>query len=556
MTTVALKKIQKLLAAGRLDQADQLCKKVLKRNPLQVDALHIQGIIALNRKHFDTAIQSLKKSLKINHNSAANHYNLSLAYHGNGKIDLALQHLRKTIELQPDMVYAHRDLCGILNELNDFERAIQAGMVAVKLAPQDASVNYTLATSLQGWRDFEGSFKYYQRANELLPDNPAILLSLAQTHLGRGETETAKKLFKRVIELHPKETEPYRQLMRLKKYDSPDHEDIRRIKAMQKEPWLTDDNRTAIYFMLSKAYKDCGLHDEAFDYAIQGNAIQDKKHRFDPDEFSDYITSLINYFTPERMKCLRQLGNDTNKPVFIVGTPRSGTTLTEQILCSHPDVFGAGELNWVSHCIDVLPSQLSSAQSYPTCLNDMTKSGTSELALKFLKYLELLASGEDRVTDKMPANFLHLGFINILFPNARIIHCQRDPRDACISMFFEYFPGVVTYSYDLYKLGAYYSQYLRLMDHWRTILPEGAMLEIEYESIVQNQEEETRRMLSFLELEWDEACLSFHEKKRRVFTASHLQVKKPLYSSSIDRWKKYQKHLQPLEDGFNSQPRG
>ena len=135
-----------------------------------------------------------------------------------------------------------------------------------------------------------------------------------------------------------------------------------------------------------------------------------------------------------------------------------------------------------------------------------------------------------------------------------IIHCQREPRDACISMFLEYFPGVISYSYDLYKLGAYYSEYLRLMEHWRSVLPEGTMMELQYETMVEKQEEETRRMLAFLNLEWNEACLSFHKKKRRVFTASHLQVTKPLYSSSVQRWKKYQKYLQPLEDGFNYQP--
>lgn len=553
MSLETLRKAQKLIASGKLSRAESLCTKLIKQDPHQIDALHLLGIIALNRQQFDKAVQLFSQLLKIRPDHAINHYNLGLAYHSSGKNVLAVQHLKKATELQPNMAVAYKDLCAALKDTNDFEQAVSAGRKAISLTPQDPSANYNLAVALHEWRDFEESFKYYQITDKLTPDKPAILFKLGQVYQGRGEIENARACFRRVIELYPKVIESHRELMRLTKYQDPDHEDIRRVKALEKEAWLSDDERTAIYFTLSKAYQDCSLFDDAFNYAQKGNTIQDKLHQFNPDEFADYISALINSFTPERISELSKLGNTCNTPIFIVGTPRSGTTLIEQILCCHQDVFGAGELSWVARCINALPGYLESSSDYPACTVDMTEKAAADLASKYLRYLNSLASGEPRITDKMPGNFLHLGFIHTLFPNAKIIHCQREPRDACISMFLEYFPSGVSHSYDLYKLGAYYSQYLRLMEHWRSVLPEGVMLELEYESMVQNQETETHRLLDFLDLEWDESCLAFHKKKRRVFTASHLQVTKPLYSSSVQRWKIYKKYLQPLEDGFKYQ---
>ena len=555
MIAESLKKAQKFIASGNLAKAESLCTKILKKDPQQVDALHLLGIIALNKNQFEKAIQIFGRVLQITPNHAVNCYNLGIAYSANGQSDLAVKHLQTAIKLQPDMACAHRDLCAALKDCGNFERAVQAGRTAVTLAPKDPGANYNLAAALHEWRDFEAAFEYYKQADRLAPGNPTILFDLAQVYLGRGETDAARDCFRQVIKRYPREIESHRQLMRLSSYETPDHEDIARIKAMENETWLSNNDRTAIYFMLSKAYKDCGLYDEAFAYALKGNRIQDQEHQFNPDEFADYISALINFYTPERISELSKLGHQTKTPIFIVGTPRSGTTLTEQILCSHQDVFGAGELDWVTRCVNALPDYLESSKDYPACAENMTEKAAADLGSKYLRYLNSLASGQPRITDKMPGNFLHLGFIHILFPNAHIIHCQREPRDACISMFLEYFPGVVSYSYDLYKLGAYYSQYLRLMEHWWSVLPEDAMLELEYESMVQNQEAETRRLLAFLDLEWDEACLAFHKKKRRVFTASHLQVTQPLYSSSVGRWKIYQKHLQPLEEGFKYLPR-
>ncbi len=554
MFTKQLKKAQHLISSGEINKAESICKKILKKAPHQIDALQLLGIIALNKQQFDKSIEFFNQVLQMNPNHAVSCYNIGIAYGNSGQVEPAVNYLKKAVELKPDMACAYRDLCMALKETDNTEFAVQAGRTATRLTPEDPAAHYNLAKALHEWRDFDESFKSYQRANSLSPDNPAIIYELAQIHQGRGETDLAKKYFRRVIELYPKEIESHRQLMRLSKYTDPNHDDIKKIQKFKNDMSLNPDERTSVMFMLSKAYADCDLYDKAFNYALKGNKIQDQILQFNADEFSDYISSLIAFYTPEHIRKLKQSGSSSSTPIFIIGTPRSGTTLVEQILCCHQNVFGAGELDWIMKCINALPHYLKSATNYPACTESMTKKAATELSSKYLRYITSLASGEPRITDKMPGNFLHLGFIHILFPSAKIIHCQREPRDACISMFLEYFPGVVSYSYDLYKLGAYYSQYLRLMKHWRSVLPEGTMLDVKYESIVQNQETETHQLLDFLQLEWDKACLDFHKKKRRVFTASHLQVSKPLYSSSMQRWKKYEKHLQPLEDGFNYQP--
>lgn len=553
MLVDTFRKAQKLIASGKLDKAAALCKKSIKQDPNQLDVLHLLGIIALNKKQFDEAIKYFGKVLKTRPDHAVSHYNLGLAYRGSREKVLAVKHLKKATELQPDMAAAYTDLCAALIDIKEAEQAVAIGHMATNLTPQDPAANFNLGEALHEWRNFEDSFKYYQTANKQAPDDPTILFKLGNAYQGRGDSEKAMVCFRRIIELYPKEITAQCQLMGLNKYQDPNHEDIRHIKSLENKTGLSDDERTAIYFTLSKAYQNCNLLDDAFNYAQKGNQLQDKLRQFNPDEFADQISALINFYTPAKISELSKLGNLTNTPIFIVGTPRSGTTLTEQILCCHQDIFGAGELNWVSRCINALPGYLESSSNYPACVSDLTEKAVAELAPKYLSYLDSLASGEPRITDKMPDNFRHLGFIHTLFPNAKIIHCQREPRDASISMFLHHFPDGISYSCDLYKLGAYYSQYLRLMDHWRSVLPKGTMIEVKYESMVQNQETETRRLLAFLDLEWDETCLAFHKKKRRVFTASHDQVTKPLYSSSVERWKTYQKHLQPLEDGFNYQ---
>jgi hypothetical protein len=240
--------------------------------------------------------------------------------------------------------------------------------------------------------------------------------------------------------------------------------------------------------------------------------------------------------------------------VFIVGMPRSGTSLVEQILASHPNVHGAGELSdIIKLAYEYIPFTLGLKEPYPHCVGSLTQNQIDQCAQKYLARIEQFSSDAVRITDKMPQNFLYLGLIGQLFPRARIIHCSRHPLDTALSIYFQQFIEAHTYSFDLENIGHYYNEYRRLMQHWKNIL-DIPILDISYQNLVEDFEGTCRRMVGFLDLEWDERCLQFHRSERKIATASFDQVRSPIYSSSLGRWKHYERHLGPLirvlkEDG-------
>ena len=233
------------------------------------------------------------------------------------------------------------------------------------------------------------------------------------------------------------------------------------------------------------------------------------------------------------------------RPVFIVGMPRSGTSLTEQILASHPEVFGAGELNDINESIAKLPAMIRNNNTYPGCIKDLNQEIADKLAQEYLTRLDSFSTEKKRITDKMPHNFVNLGLISLLFPEARIIHCLRDPRDTCLSLYFQDFGWIHPYATRLENLGNYYVQYKRLMKHWTSVL-DTPILTIQYEDIISDQEHISRELVNFCGLDWHDDCLQFYASTRTVATASYDQVRQPIYKKSIGRWKNYEKHLDPL----------
>jgi hypothetical protein len=235
----------------------------------------------------------------------------------------------------------------------------------------------------------------------------------------------------------------------------------------------------------------------------------------------------------------------SDRPIFIVGMVRSGTSLVEQILASHPAVYGAGELPDVTEITRALPGLLGTDDRYPEFLPILNQEAVDSMACRYLDRLNQIAPGAMRVTDKMPGNFMYLGLIELLFPGARIIHCMRDPVDTCLSAYFQDFSNNHPYAYDLSNLGAFYRGYLKLMAHWRKVL-HLPLLEVRYEDLVADQERISRTLIEFCGLEWDSRCMQFHDSRRFVETASHDQVNRPLCHHSIARWKNYERHLAPL----------
>jgi len=301
--------------------------------------------------------------------------------------------------------------------------------------------------------------------------------------------------------------------------------------------------RYNMHFSLGDLYDGTGQYDAAFRHYQEGN--RKKPVPFDSEGFSRYIDDQLQAWRPAVLAGYPASTCRSKKPVFIIGMPRSGTSLVEQILASHPDVYGAGELQHIRKLVESLPELLRTDAVYPGNLHLLDSHQLDRLAQQYLEAIEGVSSGESLVTDKLPGNFLYLGFIQLLFPNSRIIHCRRDPLDTCLSCYCHEFNATLNFSTELEHLGQFYRGYETLMQHWHQHLS-LPILDVEYESLVEDQESITRKILEFCNLDWDERCLQFYENRRDVGTASHQQVRQPIHARAVGRWKNYRQHLVPL----------
>ena len=310
--------------------------------------------------------------------------------------------------------------------------------------------------------------------------------------------------------------------------------------------------------VVAAAYDDAGDYDVAFGHYKAGNDLKKAASLYQADATSTYVDRVIATFGTEFFARMDRAGSQPELPVFIVGMPRSGTTLVEQILASHPQVHGAGELDYMRQITQALPERLApdsvgGQQTFPECAAKIDTALAERIAEEHLQHLREHSASALRITDKTPSNFLRLGLIALLFPKARIIHCQRDPLDTCLSCYFLRFGQGQAFAYDLDDLGRYYRDYARLMEHWRRVLP-SPLLEVPYEALVADQEGWSRRLIAFLGLDWDDRCLAFYRSERQVKTASVWQVRQPVYASSIGRWRRYAKHLGPLFAALGIEP--
>jgi tetratricopeptide (TPR) repeat protein len=306
--------------------------------------------------------------------------------------------------------------------------------------------------------------------------------------------------------------------------------------------------KRVLMFTLGNLHDATGNYDIAFENYQKANAL--KGAVYDVDAHRRDIEEMIGFFTKERMALLPKSSVPSALPVFVVGMPRSGTSLVEQILARHSEIYGAGELSEVGDIARSLSQKYSHLGGYSAFFQSIDRNELNTLATGYLNLLREKSDVAKRIADKMPGNYFLLGLINILFPGARVIHCRRDARDTCLSQYFQDFGGDLSYTYDLTSLGAVYVQYQRLMTHWAKVL-EIPMLDVNYEELVRDQEGVSRKMIEFCGLEWEDGCLRFYESERQVATRSYDQVRRPMYSSSVEKWRHYAKHLGPLFEALD-----
>jgi tetratricopeptide (TPR) repeat protein len=385
-----------------------------------------------------------------------------------------------------------------------------------------------------------------ERALQLFPQAPHFHHNIAGLYRRMGRLADAETEFRAAIELKPDYGEAYQGLAEMVKF-GPGDPLLGQINDQLTLTDLEDNLRSYFHFAAGKILDDTGAYPDAFQHFALGNQLTGR--HFDSQQFRKLVKDLIYIYSRSWIERQSQAGLDTEVPVFIVGMPRSGTTLLEQILASHSSVFGAGELNDMK-VIAALTQKYSSFQtSYPNSLPGLKIGDYRRLGEEYLKRISQLPGDASvaRIIDKHPLNFQFVGLIFTMFPRARVIHTVRNPLDTCLSCFFQNFTKGQDYSFDLKSLAFFYNDYRRLMEHWETVYP-GRILSVRYEDVIDDQGQETRRMLDYLGLNFEAACLEFHKTERKVSTASFLQVRKPLYNSSRQRWMNYRTELAELAE--------
>jgi len=407
----------------------------------------------------------------------------------------------------------------------------------------DALNNLGVALTTQGRLD--EAVAHYERAVVLRPDYADAYNNLGNTLALQGKFDEASARFGRAISIRPAYAEAHFNRSEIKTF-GPGDPDEAALEALAASNDLPADKMPYIHFALAKALEDRGDSGRAFEHLRKGNELKRSQIHYDEAAVLKFFQRVAEVFTSRLFDRFRGAGDPSLAPIFVLGMPRSGSTLIEQILASHPQIHGAGELTDLGMAASAVLNELGGRVPYPDCLPDLDATHLRRMGEFYLSRLPIPATGKVRIVDKLPDNFFYIGLIRLILPNAKIIHTLRNPIDTCVSCYSKLFASGQTFSYDLAELGRFYLSYRELMAHWRTVLPPGAMLEVAYENVVDNLEGEARRLIDYCGLAWDDSCLSFHKTSRPVKTASAAQVRKPLFRTSLERWRKNENSLGSL----------
>jgi tetratricopeptide (TPR) repeat protein len=599
---------------GKLREAIALYRRVLVHDPQNADALHLVGAAAYQAGSPGDALAGVLRALSVDPMNAAYHCNRgaflgalnrsaeAVLSYGNAivlrpdyheaytnlayaltdiqKTDSAMSSAWRSVKILPDDVGGRSNLGMALREAKRSQEAVLIHRITICISPDRAESYSNFGTSLQDMNlhsEAEDAFRraislkndlsdaYYNMGNEwwksgrvadsvaayiaailLKPDLDKAYCNLGNSFQELGALDRCLGSYQRALLLTPNATAYHRNVSLLKVFEGEDPSIAVMEGLLAGSAPLAPEERTQLGYALGTAYAKVGEHDRSIRHFIEGAKWKRAHSLYDEANTLEGFRLIERLFTKDFLQRHIGSGNPASEPIFIVGMPRSGTSLTEQILASHPQVFGAGEREDFS----LLANR---GEGYPASLLALTPESLKLMGDEYIAGLRVAAPpSATRITDKMPDNFLFLGLIHLALPNARIIHCRRDPVDTCLSCFTTLFTSEMPHTYNLAELGHYYRAYEALMEHWRSVLPEGRIIEVQYEDVVDDLEGQARRLLAALDLEWDPACLDFHRTERPVRTASAAQVRNPIYRSSVRKWEKYASHLGPLLEALQS----
>lgn len=428
-----------------------------------------------------------------------------------GRIDDAVAHYERALFLRPDHADAHNNLGSALLSQGKADDAAAHFGRALALDPDHAAAHNNLGTVFRDEGRFADAMAHYERAIAIRPDYTVA-------HFNRAELTTFHH----------------------------DHADLKALEALAARDDMSADKSPYLHFALAKALEDCGDYARAFEHLRKGNAQKRSQIKYDEKSGMELFRRVSRVFGASLLDRLKGEGDPSSVPVFVLGMPRSGSSLIEQVLASHPQIHGAGELTDLEIAVNEVLTACSQPVSYPECVRALDGATLRRIGQAYLARLPALAAGKVRIVDKSPGNFLSVGLIRLILPNARIIHTMRNPIDTCASCYSKLFSSGQHFSYDMEELGRYYRSYSEMMAHWRSVLPPAAMLEVSYEDVVDDLAGQARRLIDYCGLPWDDRCIDFHKTIRSVRTASGVQVRQPLFRSSLQRWRRYEAGLAPL----------
>lgn len=525
---------------GRHQEALVAFAKVADSDALSVDAHCNAGNVLVKLAQHQEAIAQYEVALAGNPDHVPSLNNLGATLLLIQEWERAAACFQRALHINSDLITAHFGLGRALQNMEDHEAAVEAFRTVVALDPSHVLALNLLGRSLSALGQGDLASEAFGKSLACDPAN-------ADTHFDHGiglkylgRFAEARHAFEQAIAIDPDAPTYWQSIVTGQRIREGDPA-ITTLEAMlQRAASYSEADQVILYFALAKVYDDLARHHEAFECLAKGNSLERRLTAYDESEEVGQLRWIASLFSAEFIAARAGCGDRSEVPVFVVGMPRSGTTLVEQILASHPKVFGGGEFGDLGRIFDA-------HQGTPEGLS----SGTfRKVGSRYVEKLRRRAPEALRIVNKMPGNFASVGLIALALPKARIIHVRRDPLDTCFSCYFNLFTYGHLYTYDLAELGRYYRAYETLMEHWRKVLPANAMLDVRYEDLVNDLDAGARRIISYCGLDWDARCLEFHKTERPVITTSATQVRQPLFKTSIGRWRPYAAWLGPLREAL------
>jgi len=541
------------IAVGQrnFEQAANYFRQAIRLKPDSPDTLNNLGVICQSQGKLEEAANCFRRLVDLDPNSAIGLCNHGVVQKAQGFHKEAESSFRRALAANPGFAEAHYNLGVVLEDQGFWDRAEKSYQQALAHKPGYVNALNRLGNLKKNRGDLEEAAACYLRALKAAPESDMTHFNLARILEEQGRLAEALDSYRQALAIRPDYGETHRCISSLVKYETRTDEHLQIMEQLFSKNNLPDSERMHLAFALGKAYEDLAEYEKSFAFYQKGNQLKRATFSYSTSESTALFDQIKQVWS--RGSFPQDVVDDAEmpKPVFILGMPRSGTTLVEQILASHPEVYGAGELMDLEEAI----LQVTGTTELPGALNRLGNDQGSmylQIGEEYLRRLREYGPVSQFVTDKMPTNFMYIGIIRRALPDARIIHCRRDPLDTCFSIYKNFFAGEIQYAYNLTELGEFYRLYESLMQFWQQQISGGVIYDLSYERLVSEQEQETRRLLDFCGLPWYQDCLTFHKTQRRVETASSTQVRRPIYRDSVARWQKYEQQLAPLKAALES----